>query len=74
MVIASGVNPQITDCLKHIQPVYKFKKACKKSSNENNDKQKCKKAQTESNSVEGEHLLERSQTLNRTSSKTTRLC
>ncbi|KAG0011053.1 hypothetical protein BGZ82_003179, partial [Podila clonocystis] len=58
MVIASGVNPQITDHLKHIQPVYKFEKSCKKASDENKDKRQCKKAQTESNRVDGEHLLE----------------
>ncbi|KAG0069156.1 hypothetical protein BGZ93_002909 [Podila epicladia] len=62
MVIASGVNPHITDRLKHIQPVYEFEKSCKKASNENKDKRQRKKARTESNRVDGEHLLERSRT------------
>lgn len=60
MAIATGVNPQLTDRLKHIQPVYEFEKACRKTTTENKDKRQRKKARTESNRVEGQNLLDRS--------------
>jgi len=60
MRAATGVNPQITNWLKHIQPVYEFEQACRKIADDNKDKQQCKKAWTESNQVAGEFLLKRS--------------
>ncbi|KAG0010695.1 hypothetical protein BGZ81_002606 [Podila clonocystis] len=62
MKAATGVNPQITDRLKHIQPVYEFEQACKQTADDNKDIWQCKKARTESNRVAGEFLLERSRT------------
>jgi hypothetical protein len=62
MLRATGVNPEITDRLKYIQPVYEFEQACRKTTDDNKDKRHRKKARTESNRVEGLLLLERSRT------------
>ncbi|KAG9070780.1 hypothetical protein KI688_008320 [Linnemannia hyalina] len=53
MLRATGVNPQIADRLKYMQPVYEFEQACRKTADDNKDKRHRKKARTESNRVEG---------------------